>query len=106
LGLLILPRLPFSNPELDRTFRLSYLVANAGVAGFGGTVVEDIDVELDRHLSRWSEVPIWRLATRFVAVERALGVGRAKSAVALLPGVVCGLVLVGLGTVTLLNVLA
>jgi hypothetical protein len=47
----------------------------------------------------------WRLATSFVAVERALGVGRAKSAVALLLGVVCGLVLVRLGTVTLLNVL-
>lgn len=48
----------------------------------------------------------WRLATSFVAVERALGVGRAKSAVALLLGVICGLVLVGLGTITLLNVLA
>ena len=48
----------------------------------------------------------WRLATSLVAVEQALGVGRAKSAVALLLGVVCGLVLVGLGTVTLLNVLA
>jgi hypothetical protein len=46
----------------------------------------------------------WRLATSFVAVERALGVGRAKSAVALLLGVGCGLVLVRLGTVTLLNV--
>jgi hypothetical protein len=45
----------------------------------------------------------WRLATSFVVVERALGVGRAKSAVALLLGVGCGLVLVGLGTVTLLN---
>jgi hypothetical protein len=48
----------------------------------------------------------WRFATSFVAVERALGVGRAKSAVALLLSVVCGLVLVGLGTVMLLNVLA
>jgi hypothetical protein len=48
----------------------------------------------------------WRLATSFVAVERALGVGRAKSAVALLLGTGCGLVLVGTGTVTLLNVLA
>jgi hypothetical protein len=48
----------------------------------------------------------WRLATSFVAVERALEVGRPKSAVALLLGVVCGLVLVELGTVTLLNVLA
>ena len=48
----------------------------------------------------------WRLATSFVAVERALGVGRAKSAVALLLGTGCGLVLVGIGTVTLLNVLA
>lgn len=48
----------------------------------------------------------WRLVTGFVAVERALGVGRAKSAVALLLGVVCGLVFVGLGTATLLNVLA
>ncbi len=47
----------------------------------------------------------WRLATSFVAVERALGVGRAKSAFALLLGVVCGLVLVGVGAVTLLNVL-
>jgi hypothetical protein len=46
----------------------------------------------------------WRLATSFVAVERALGVGRAKSAFALLLGVVCGLVLVELGTVTLLKV--
>jgi hypothetical protein len=33
-------------------------------------------------------------------------VGRAKSAVALLLGTGCGLVLVGTGTVTLLNVLA
>jgi hypothetical protein len=48
----------------------------------------------------------WRLATSFVAVERALEVGRAKSAVALLLGVGCGLALVELGTVTLLNVLA
>ena len=47
----------------------------------------------------------WRLATSFVAVERALGGSRAKSAFALLLGVVCGLVLVGAGTVTLLNVL-
>ena len=47
----------------------------------------------------------WRLATSYVAVDRALGVGRVKSAVALLLGVVCGLVLVGLGTTTLLNVL-
>ena len=37
----------------------------------------------------------WRLATSFVAVDRALGVGRAKSAVALLLGVVCGLVFGG-----------
>ena len=48
----------------------------------------------------------WRLATSLVAVERALGVARAKSAIVILLGVVCGLVLVGLGTVTLLNVLA
>ena len=48
----------------------------------------------------------WRLATSFVAVERALGVDRAKSAVALLLGAGCGVVLVGIGTVTLLNVLA
>lgn len=47
----------------------------------------------------------WRLATSFVAVERALGVGRTKSALALLLGAICGLVLVGIGTVTLLNVL-
>lgn len=47
----------------------------------------------------------WRLATSFVAVERALGVGRAKGAVALLLGAGCGLVLVGLGTAVLLNVL-
>jgi hypothetical protein len=48
----------------------------------------------------------WRLATSFFAVERALGVGRAKSAVALLLGTGCGVVSVGIGTVTLLNVLA
>ena len=48
----------------------------------------------------------WRLATSYVAVERALGVGRVKSAVALLLGAGCGVVLVGIGTVTLLNVLA
>ncbi len=48
----------------------------------------------------------WRLATSFVAVERALGVSRVKSAVALLLGAGCGVVLVGIGTVTLLNVLA
>ena len=48
----------------------------------------------------------WRLATSFVAVERALGVGRAKGAVALLLGTGCGLVLVGIGTAMLLNVLA
>ncbi len=48
----------------------------------------------------------WRLATSFVAVDRALGVGRAKSAVALLLGAGCGLVLVGIGTITLLKVLA
>ena len=48
----------------------------------------------------------WRLVTSFVAVERALGAGRVKSAVALLLGTGCGLVLVGIGTVTLLNVLA
>ena len=48
----------------------------------------------------------WRLATSFVAVDRALGVGGAKSVVALLVGAGCGLVLVGIGTITLLNVLA
>ena len=48
----------------------------------------------------------WRLATSLVAVDRALGVGRTKSAVAFLLGAICGLVLVGIGTVTLLNVLA
>lgn len=48
----------------------------------------------------------WRLATSFVAVERALGVGRAKSAVALLVGTACGLASVGIGTAMLLNLLA
>ena len=48
----------------------------------------------------------WRLATSLVAVDRALGVGRTRSAVAFLLGAMCGLVLVGIGTVTLLDVLA
>jgi hypothetical protein len=59
---------------------------------------------LDAQVVVFAVLVPWRLATSFVAVERALGVGRVKSAVALLLGVGCGLVLVGLGTVTLLNV--
>ncbi len=40
----------------------------------------------------------WRVAASFVAVRQGLGLGRAKSAVALLAGVVCGLVAVLAGT--------
>jgi hypothetical protein len=48
----------------------------------------------------------WRLATSYVAVRQALGLGRAKSALVLLVGVLCGLVSVGAGTAMVLRVLA
>ena len=47
----------------------------------------------------------WRLAASFIAVRQALGMGRVKSAIALLAGVVFGLVLATIGTTTLLKVL-
>ncbi len=48
----------------------------------------------------------WRLATSYVAVRQALGLGRAKSALVLLVGVACGLMSVGAGTAMALRVLA
>ena len=48
----------------------------------------------------------WRLATSYVAVRQALGLGRAKSALVLLVGVLCGLVSAGVGTAMVLRVLA
>ncbi len=47
----------------------------------------------------------WRLATSFVAVRQALGLGWVKSTITLLAGSVCGLLVVGVGTATVLKVL-
>ena len=48
----------------------------------------------------------WRLATSYVAVRQALELGWVKSAITLLAGAVCGLVMVGVGTAMVVRVLS